>query len=62
MQFSASAIVADEKLSDSTKERLLSENLRVLRMQRDMLRGRIEVTLHELESIHRNDELLTEPA
>lgn len=60
MRTSAPAIAADTTMSDKTKEILLSENLKVLRMQSKMLKGRIEVTMHELECVHkRNLEHLT---
>lgn len=60
MRTSAPAIAADTTMSDKTKEILLSENLKVLRMQSKMLKGRIEVTMRELECVHqRNLEHLT---
>lgn len=52
MKISALDIVADKTLSDRTKEAILTDNLKILCMQRDLLIGRIEQTHHELDAMH----------
>lgn len=52
MNTSSLDIVADKTLSDKTKEAILRDSLKMLRMQRDVLVGRIEETANELNLIN----------
>lgn len=52
MNTSSLDIVADKTLSDKTKEAILRDSLKMLRIQRDVLVGRIEETANELNLIN----------
>ena len=61
MNTSSLDIISDKTLSDKTKQAMLTNSLKMLRMQQDMLLGRIEETRHELRLINQETvELLTE--